>query len=186
MSLHHPSEPEALEAGAAARSRPAPTSARATSCSWRSIPTALPADARPVPRRGGRVVLAEGEVTGHAHAIRSPAATLLRAGDGAEAPRFLRATAPVDLVHEEHATIDAPRGPYAVVIQREYVPPEISLGPVPAGGRLMGGPKRPDGDELLRRMAAWGDQWRAVAGSTEPADRARAEAAIASLYARRR
>jgi Domain of unknown function (DUF6745) len=46
----------------------------------------------------------------------------------------------------------------------------------------MGGPKRPQGDELLRRMAAWGDAWRAAAGSTDRADRPRAEAAIASLY----
>jgi hypothetical protein len=46
----------------------------------------------------------------------------------------------------------------------------------------MGGPKRPEGDELLRRMTAWGDAWRVAAGSTEPADRPRAEAAIASLY----
>ena len=47
----------------------------------------------------------------------------------------------------------------------------------------MGGPKRPEGEELLRRMQAWGDQWRAAVGSTDPADRPRAEAAIASLYA---
>ena len=47
----------------------------------------------------------------------------------------------------------------------------------------MGGPRRPEGEELLRRMEAWGDEWRSVAGSTEPADRARAEAAIGSLYA---
>jgi hypothetical protein len=47
----------------------------------------------------------------------------------------------------------------------------------------MGGRKRPEGEELLRRMQAWGDQWRAAAGSTDPADRPRAEAAIASLYA---
>ncbi len=59
----------------------------------------------------------------------APAATLLRDGDGAEAPRFLRTTAPVDLVHEEHATIALPEGLYAVVIQREYVPPEISVVP---------------------------------------------------------
>ncbi len=32
-------------------------------------------------------------------------------------------------------------------------------------------------------MEAWGDEWRAVAGSTEPADRPRAEAALRSLYA---
>jgi hypothetical protein len=47
----------------------------------------------------------------------------------------------------------------------------------------MAAPKRPARDELLRRMAAWGDEWRAVAASTEPADRPRAEAAIRSLYA---
>ena len=46
----------------------------------------------------------------------------------------------------------------------------------------MARPKRPEGDELPGRMAAWGDAWRAVAGSTERADRPRAEAAIASLY----
>ena len=38
---------------------------------------------------------------------------------------------------------------------------------------------RPDDDELLRRMTAWADEWRAVAGCTEPADRPRAEAALA-------
>jgi Domain of unknown function (DUF6745) len=47
----------------------------------------------------------------------------------------------------------------------------------------MGGTRRPEGADLLRRMEAWGDEWRAVAGSTERADRARAEAAIGSLYA---
>ncbi len=47
----------------------------------------------------------------------------------------------------------------------------------------MGGPKRPEGDELLRRRAAWDDEWRAAAGCTDPADRPRAEAAIAALYA---
>jgi hypothetical protein len=46
----------------------------------------------------------------------------------------------------------------------------------------MGGPRRPRGEELQRRIEAWGDQWRAAAGSTEPADRDRAEAAIRLLY----
>ena len=90
-------------------------------------PGELPGSARPMPRAGGRVVLAEGEATGHAHAIRSAAATLLRDGTAIEAPRFLRATAAVDLVHEEHATIVLQAGAYRVVIQREYVPPEVSV-----------------------------------------------------------
>lgn len=47
----------------------------------------------------------------------------------------------------------------------------------------MGGPKRPEGAELLRRMEAWGDEWRTAAGSTEPADRPCAEAALRRLYA---
>ena len=82
----------------------------------------VPAAARPVRRTGGRVVLAEGEVTGHAHAIRSPSATLLGTGD----ERYLRVAAPVTLDHEEHARIEVAPGTYRVVIQREYVPPEIS------------------------------------------------------------
>ena len=82
----------------------------------------LPAAARPIRRTGGRVVLAEGEVTGHAHAIRSSAATLFATGE----ERYLRAAAPVTLDHEEHAPIEVAPGTYRVVIQREYVPPEIS------------------------------------------------------------
>ncbi len=81
-----------------------------------------PTAARAVRRARGRVVLAEGEVTGHAHAIRSSAATLLGAGD----ERYLRVAAPVTLDHEEHAPIEVAPGTYRVVIQREYVPPEIS------------------------------------------------------------
>jgi hypothetical protein len=87
------------------------------------VPVAeVPVEARPLRRTGGRVVLAEGEATGHAHAIRSSAATLLGTGD----ERFLRVAAPVTLDHEEHAPIAIAPGTYRVVIQREYVPPEIS------------------------------------------------------------
>jgi len=131
MSLQHPFERDALEPETATSRPVAPgTHFRQGDVLLLAIdPDSLPAYARPVPRHGGRVVLAEGEVTGHAHAIHSPAATLLRAGTDADAPRFLRATAPVDLVHEEHATIALPEGLYSVVIQREYIPPEISLVP---------------------------------------------------------
>jgi hypothetical protein len=131
MSMRHPLEPDAPEPGPAATPPVAPgTHFRQGDVLLLAIdPDSLPAYARPVPRRGGRVVLAEGEVTGHAHAISSPAATLLRTGYNADLPRFLRTSAPVDLVHEEHATITLPEGLYAVVIQREYVPPEISLVP---------------------------------------------------------
>jgi hypothetical protein len=84
--------------------------------------TSVPDGARPVPRDAGRVVLAYGEVTGHAHAIRTPGATLLADGD----ERYLRVPAPATLGHEEHAAIELVPGTYRVVIQREYVPPEVS------------------------------------------------------------
>jgi len=131
MSLRHLFEPDALEPDTAASGPVMPgTHFRQGDVLLLAVdPDGLPAYARSVPRRGGRVVLAEGEVTGHAHAISSPAATLVRAGTGADARRFLRTTAPVDVVHEEHATITLPEGLYSVVIQREYVPPEISLVP---------------------------------------------------------
>ena len=84
--------------------------------------TTVPDGARPVARDAGRVVLAYGEVTGHAHAIRTPGATLLADGED----RYLRVLAGAILGHEEHATIDVAPGTYRVVIQREYVPPEVS------------------------------------------------------------
>jgi hypothetical protein len=131
MSLQHPFERDALEPETATLGPVAPgTHFRQGDVLLLAIdPDGLPEKVRTVPRQGGRVLLAEGEVTGNAHAIHSPAATLLRAGTGAEAPRFLRTTAAVDLVHEEHATITLPEGLYTVVIQREYIPPEISLVP---------------------------------------------------------
>ena len=84
---------------------------------------------------GGRVVLAYGEVTGHAHAIQSSAATLWEkkvAEQVAEATtralvadRILRLTAEVVLRHEEHDPIVLPAGDYIVRQQREYAPQEL-------------------------------------------------------------
>jgi len=79
----------------------------------------VPADAQPVARDDGRIVLAYGEVTGHAHAIDAPEseATLLSVS---EERRFLRLMADVDLAHEEHATIHLPPGVYRVIRQRVW------------------------------------------------------------------
>jgi len=81
---------------------------------------AIPDDARRLEPDDGRVVLAYGEATGHAHAIRAAGAALLeRQGETA---RYLHLDAPASLEHEEHAPIELPAGAYRVVIQREYVP----------------------------------------------------------------
>lgn len=80
----------------------------------------IPANVTTVAKRdAGRIVLAYGEVTGHAHAILAPEseATLLTAGENA---RFLRLVADVDLVHEEHAAVHLPAGNYQVIRQRVW------------------------------------------------------------------
>ena len=78
----------------------------------------VPRGARVVEREGDSVVLAHGEATGHRHRIRSRDADLYEAGS----ERLLRVRGPVDLVHEEHATIELRSGLYKIVRQREYVP----------------------------------------------------------------
>jgi len=71
-----------------------------------------------IPKNDG-VVLAYGEVTGHAHRIRDEGATLFH-GKAANEDRFLRVLRPVNLLHEEHSTITLPPGLYRVRRQREW------------------------------------------------------------------
>jgi hypothetical protein len=72
------------------------------------------------------VVLAEGEATGHAHAIANPHAILL--SDQETDRRFLRLAADAVLGHQEHGPILLPAGTYEVRRQREYVPPSPHTG----------------------------------------------------------
>jgi hypothetical protein len=65
---------------------------------------------------GGRVVLALGEVTGHAHALPASDATLWLH----DTRRLLEVVAPTKLFHEEHAPIPLGRGWYEVIRQREW------------------------------------------------------------------
>ncbi|WP_175409370.1 hypothetical protein [Streptomyces sp. TRM64462] len=78
-----------------------------------------PRDAR------GRMVLALGEVTGHAHAVVGPG-RLVRE-PGAFGPMLLHLPDGGRVVHEEHAPIPLPKGWYRVVRQREYVPGAVRL-----------------------------------------------------------
>ena len=90
----------------------------------------IPESTQPVARDNGRIVLAYGEVTGHAHAIIDAAAELVRSADASH--RFLRvmAASGVDLQHEEHATITLPPGTYEVIQQREYTSHDMAPVPV--------------------------------------------------------
>src|SRR5438477_9265 len=68
-------------------------------------------------------VLAEGEITGHAHRLQDPASgQVFSVGSNLYLEVFAE-TATV--IHEEHGPVTLPRGGYAVRIQREYSPQEI-------------------------------------------------------------
>lgn len=100
----------------------------------------VPAGAVKVPRdrrvKGsaiGCIVLAYGEVTGHAHAIAHSQAVLLsmpqvaKDGNPDAVDRWLRLPRPAKLRHEEHETIELPAGDYIVRRQREYHPEELRV-----------------------------------------------------------
>lgn len=81
-----------------------------------------------IPKRAVKrphLVLAEGEMTGHAHRIAQiGSAELFQLGP----EMFLRVLAPAaTLVHDEHGPISLPRGAYRVWRQREYSPREIRI-----------------------------------------------------------
>ncbi|HEY8479791.1 MAG TPA: hypothetical protein VIL71_08175 [Spirillospora sp.] len=89
----------------------------------------VPASVRalpPAPRDGrGRMILAHGEATGHAHAVHAPG-SLLRTPAPLD-PDYLHLPSGGRLVHEEHAPITLPKGWYRVVRQREYVPGAVRV-----------------------------------------------------------
>jgi len=83
---------------------------------------ALPENLKDYKRDNGRIILAYGEVTGHAHAIDEETAKSFvnEAGE-----LFIEVDEPAEIVHEEHAAIPLPTGVYRITHQREYTPEEI-------------------------------------------------------------
>jgi len=78
--------------------------------------TTMPDGCKRVAREAGRIVLAHGEATGHAHAVLDRDAVLWETPGG---QRILAVESEADLVHEEHDTVHLPKGLYRVVRQRE-------------------------------------------------------------------
>ncbi|MFE2417263.1 hypothetical protein [Streptomyces hokutonensis] len=90
---------------------------------------AVPAHAEHAPRERrdgrGRLVLALGEVTGHAHAVVGPGELVREPGP--YGPLLLHLPQGGRVVHEEHAAIALPKGWFRVVRQREYVPGSVRI-----------------------------------------------------------
>lgn len=93
------------------------------------IPSALPPGCTAVPLDNGRIVLAHGEVTGHAHAIDLPqwareiadgAIARARLWQSPNGDRYLEVRETVALTHEEHTAHTIPPGVYELPVQVEW------------------------------------------------------------------
>lgn len=84
----------------------------------------IPADAYEEAAENGRVVLARGERTGHAHTMAADRVCFFREDGSGGGGGFIKVAgpAPVELTHEEHAPLAIPPGNYRVVQQHEYQP----------------------------------------------------------------
>lgn len=81
-----------------------------------------------IPREGGRVVLAHGEATGHAHAIADKGVKFFRHAESGETFVTVskqHARGGASLLHEEHTAHVLREGAYRVTRQREYSPAAI-------------------------------------------------------------
>ena|SRR3990167_3386244 len=76
------------------------------------------------PDKDGRLILAEGEATGHAHAIKNPNAILLKDKNSNRLFLIIKKEE-VPLQHEEHSDIPILPGNYEVIRQRQYNPQEV-------------------------------------------------------------
>ena len=82
----------------------------------------IPESATKIAPKNGRLILAEGEATGHSHSIDASKAALYIDKSG---QTFLLAQDGCTLLHQEHDPIDIESGSYSVIRQREYTPDEI-------------------------------------------------------------
>jgi len=77
-------------------------------------------NANPITPIHGRLILAEGEQTGHHHSIQATANVVLMT-NGVET--FLQVQEhPAELVHQEHSTLTIVPGDYEVIQQRRVTP----------------------------------------------------------------
>jgi len=81
----------------------------------------IPEGATKAKRKGGRLIVAEGEATGHHHAIADKQATIwCLTKDGVEQMYLEVEANHVKISHDEHKPLDIPRGIYEIGIVREY------------------------------------------------------------------
>jgi len=83
--------------------------------------SAIPANAKRIAPKNGRITLAEGEATGHNHTMTAECATLF----GVDENMVVVVDKPTTLDHQEHGEIEVAPGAYWVVRQREQKRKEV-------------------------------------------------------------
>jgi hypothetical protein len=73
-----------------------------------------------VARKDGKLVLAEGEVTGHSHTISAPDAKMFETTMGNAMDFLLLLDSPTTIRHQEHKAIKVPAGKWKVRRVKEY------------------------------------------------------------------
>jgi hypothetical protein len=81
----------------------------------------IPPEAKPAPTNGDRVIVALGELTGHAHAFAAAEAQLFQEKSSRRSFLVIGEKG-ARLCHEEHHPILVPEGRYGLRHQREYTP----------------------------------------------------------------
>ncbi len=82
----------------------------------------IPDGAKKASGKNGKIILAWGEATGHHHAI---AADPWAQGFMVKDELYLNLKKPAKLTHQEHATIELPKGKFRVIHQVEYSRKEL-------------------------------------------------------------
>jgi len=82
----------------------------------------VPEGAEECTPKNDRLILAEGEATGHHHSVAAAQARLLRYK---EQMYLVVAAKMLQLIHQEHSPLEIPEGIYEVIRQREYTPQEV-------------------------------------------------------------
>lgn len=82
------------------------------------IPVATSPEGEPEQRVNDKLIIGYGEATGHNHATIAVNASITRSTDGVR--WFTVIDAPVDVTHNEHATITIPAGVYEIRQERTY------------------------------------------------------------------
>jgi len=80
-------------------------------------------DFEQIPKDAGRIILAYGEATGHAHAIKDTSSLYFK--NKKTSKIYLVVNNPTEITHEEHKEIPLKPSIYEVIRQVEYTPEEI-------------------------------------------------------------